>query len=786
MSHNPPEESPNIDLPLLETSSSHPELFLLFHRDFTPKEFELAFPEGIEFKHLPECDICSQRFSALQFEREKQIELFLRAHEEPQISLPKKLRKKMVKHLKRHLYEPIEIYFAAQIDLVKRYHENATDKSWPLLPQNCACARCNLIVENWRQSRSREVRLVLKKFNLRLKEVDAFLSFCLSHSQEDVASLLLRYIDENKKAHKLFFEAIFKILKRNLFSTLLKKYQLPSTSINALLNQIEPALQKKMLLSFLATEQVTLWQNQIAEELELFVARFAEANPDLIELEKERQELEVRLISATNMKSPHLYYKKARTFYRDIIFHIGPTNAGKTHHAFEALRTAKNGQYLAPLRLLAQEGQDKLAQFAVPTNLITGEERDLVPEATHISSTIEMADLNHTKDVAVIDEIQMINDPDRGWAWTRALLGFPAKEIHLCGTEEVAPLVESLVQQCGDFLTKKYYHRLTPLHVTPEPVPLTKLQPGDAVIAFSRKKLHELKFLLKQQGLTTSMVYGALPPEVRRSQAALFNARKNEILLATDAIGMGLNLNINRVIFWEINKHYNQQVYELSPSEILQIGGRAGRFGFHDVGYVSGINRYIHRKVKDAFGEKLKPNTTMRAGLKPEFSHIQALQEAAGFGDLPSLLLEFSRRASTDASLYQMCRLDDMIELARMTRPETPLEERFIFCCAPVDLRCTLPGQLFRQMIQGRIKGEPVFLNIKLPQLRSSHENMMMLQSLEEKVKTIDVYLWLAYRYPESFPSLEEAIRLRSLASSLINEILSHRPKPQQKKKKKK
>ena len=138
--------------------------------------------------------------------------------------------------------------------------------------------------------------------------------------------------------------------------------------------------------------------------------------------------------------SPNDYtsnFAKARSLIRHHHFYVGPTNSGKTYHALNALMTAKSGVYLAPLRLLAMEVRDKLMAAGILCNLITGEERELVEGAMHTASTIEMMNANHAVDVAIIDEIQMLQDPDRGSAWTAALVGVPARFVFVCGSNAV-------------------------------------------------------------------------------------------------------------------------------------------------------------------------------------------------------------------------------------------------------------------------------------------------------------------------------------------------------------
>lgn len=772
----------NLDSPSLSLEENPHPAFQFLHTRHLEKTFAQEFPQGLDLQDLPSCKICQEGLMALQEQREQEITAFLEDQKLQDI-LPKKVQKQALKHLKKFLADPLPLYFQARREEAQRYHESVQNPRWIPYPKFCSCETCNQALEAWKNRRLAQIHSFYNLLEIKAVLLERFTQYCLYKPLLSPSQAFKLFMKESPKNQQLLFPHFLKLFKKQIFPALFEQYSLPHTSFTPVFEEIPEDLQTQLVDIFLKKPPFRACIPELTEALKSFVSRYAAEHPELIALEKERKEVERRLELAVDMKSPHLYYQSARKMYRDIIFHIGPTNAGKTHHAFEALRLAKNGQYLAPLRLLAQEGQDKLLHYGVRTSLLTGEERDILPEATHLSSTIEMADLHHPKEVAVIDEIQMINDEDRGWAWTRALLGFPAKEIHLCGTAAALPLVQRLVELCGDFLRVQYYERLTPLHVTPEPVSLDLLETGDALIAFSRKKLHDLKYLLKEKGFSCSMVYGALPPEVRRRQAELFNKRKNQILLATDAIGMGLNLNINRIIFWELEKYYNLQTYQISPEEILQIGGRAGRYGFHEVGYVAGAHRSIHRSIEQAFHSKKPKTPQLKAGLKPELSHILALKEAAGYGDLPSLLLEFSHRASTDDSLYKLCRLDDMIQLAHKTHANQSLEERFIFCCAPVDLRKTLPLQMFQRMVQTRVSQGQIGLHLTVPTFSSSEDGSYLLESLEEKVKTIDVYLWLAYRYPENFNEIEKAIELRKQCSERINDILSQKRLKHKKKK---
>lgn len=143
-------------------------------------------------------------------------------------------------------------------------------------------------------------------------------------------------------------------------------------------------------------------------------------------------------------------FPQARLLNRHFILHIGDTNTGKTHQAIQELKEAESGTYLAPLRLLALEIQERLNNEGVPCSMTTGEEEDIIPNAKHMSSTIEKLDMNKYYDVCVIDEAQMIEDNDRGWAWTNAILGVYSERIHICMSENARNIVIKLIELCND------------------------------------------------------------------------------------------------------------------------------------------------------------------------------------------------------------------------------------------------------------------------------------------------------------------------------------------------
>ena len=275
-----------------------------------------------------------------------------------------------------------------------------------------------------------------------------------------------------------------------------------------------------------------------------------------------------QLTSAMNREFPTDEYERARNMHRKIIMHVGPTNSGKTHHALRALAAAKSGVYAGPLRLLAHEIWERLntgqivplgveddfngpqAKYARLCNLCTGEEQKVIDHnAPLLSCTVEMLLYSRVYDVAVIDEIQMIGDLERGGAWFSAVAGLIAHEIHLCGEETAVPLVEKLLKDTGDELVVRRYERLTPLVIEDESLggDLTKVRKGDCIVTFSRSNIFGIKRLVEEKtGLRCAVVYGRLPPEVRSEQAALFNDPNSgyDVIIGSDAIGMGLNLYV--------------------------------------------------------------------------------------------------------------------------------------------------------------------------------------------------------------------------------------------------
>lgn len=392
--------------------------------------------------------------------------------------------------------------------------------------------------------------------------------------------------------------------------------------------------------------------------------------------------------------------------YKKIIFHAGATNSGKTYTALERLKTAERGLYLGPLRLLAAEIYETLTSQGVYTNLFTGQEKREIPFATHAAATVEMAPTVDEFDVVVIDEIQMISDPYRGHAWTKALLGIRCKEIHVCGGYEARHIVQKIADFCGDELETITYERFSPLHVEekslaehPKALGSYKtVQPGDCVVAFSRNDIFAIQREIEQStDMKCCVIYGSLPPETRTDQARRFNDPDSgyDILVASDAIGMGLNLNIRRIIFNSLFKFTGDSVVRLDHSSVKQISGRAGRRNsqFPD-GLVTCRNPDDMEYLRHCMSNDIA--LIDKAGLLPTAEHIDLFNEALktyelgnNHDNLYSILVQFQELATIKGDFF-LCRQTPMQIVAKLLNDvDLPLSDKYMLCMAPVNTSCS-------------------------------------------------------------------------------------------------
>lgn len=552
------------------------------------------------------------------------------------------------------------------------------------------------------------------------------------------------------------------------------------------------------------------------------------------------------LLQVTDISNIAQSHVLARSMNRNFHLHMGPTNSGKTYSALKALSKAKTGVYAGPLRLLAHEVWERINLGTVggmdgkgrPCNLLTGEERRLVAQdAGLMSCTVEMVPLQgymggEPWDVVVIDEIQMLGDPDRGAAWANAVMGVAAKEIHLCGDETTEKLLEEMIAGFkGDTLTVHKYERLTPLRVADEGLhsDMKKVQAGDCVVTFSRSNVFALKNQIERQlGTKAAVVYGALPPETRAEQARDFNEGRAQVLVASDAVGMGLNLKINRIIFETLWKWNGKQEVPLSISSAKQIAGRAGRFGQQRTssaldatttadapGDTGGTVTTLHDDdfplLKNLLSRTLPP--VKRAVIDPPPEALTALQPLLpAKTSYESLIEHFWALAKLPprTTLSAVSNKTTVAPILEPFRNVLTLSELQLLTHAPLPARDEKVIKFFSTMVWQYAKEYHVDLmksvnKTGLMQALESVEKLMKkldgppkvapqahdrrilvqrVPELEALHKCLTNYLWLSFRFELAFPDREIAAEMKSRTEKMLEACLEHMPVLHKKKRK--
>jgi ATP-dependent RNA helicase SUPV3L1/SUV3 len=479
---------------------------------------------------------------------------------------------------------------------------------------------------------------------------------------------------------------------------------------------------------------------------------------------------EAQIREASGYETYAAIFPVARSLERQILFLAGPTNSGKTHEALRLAGDAETAEILSPLRLLALEHYERLAENGLAAGMVTGEERILPDGATHIARTIETLDLGRIVDVCVIDEVQMLGDGSRGWAWTQAIVGAPARLVVLTGASEAIPLVENLLAMTGEPLQVRILKRKGELRVETEPAEIRDIGPGDAVIAFSRTDIHDLRTRLVKAGRSVATIYGALGPEVRRAEAARFRDREAEILVATDAIGMGLNIGpLRRVIFSSLDKFDGTRRRRLSAMEIKQIAGRAGRFGHHNVGLVTALSEAGSFRILRPLIETALTQEAVRlrgkAYVRPNRETVLSAGEVLGTERLGQILQYLGDTLVAGHPDLRMADLQEVIGLAQLLDGVAlPLPDRLSYAIAPVDARDPVAvDMLVTWAHQHATRGwvDPPAFGVNAD-----------LVKLEARVKIVTAWLWLAQRYPDAFEGVEIALEIRADLNAKIEEKL--------------
>lgn len=428
--------------------------------------------------------------------------------------------------------------------------------------------------------------------------------------------------------------------------------------------------------------------------------------------------------------TPFDKFHYAEKLDRKFILHIGPTNSGKTYTALEALKNAGSGVYLGPLRLMALEVFDKLNCSGKPCSLLTGEESIPVPCSDFMASTVEMADFQKQYDIAVIDEAQMISDPHRGARWFDAICQINAKTVHICLAPEGEQIITDILRYINAPYEISYHKRLAPLEVRKQLSGLKDILPGDAIIAFSREKVLGIAAAIKYMGYEPAIIYGGLPPKSRRLEVADYISGKKNIIVATDAIGMGLSLPIRRIVFADIKKFDGQRRRTLTNSEVKQIAGRAGRFGIFDKGEVTSFKniRYISEALQNGY-------------IPPKKIRISFPGEEAVASDYPlkELLLEWQRLPREN--WFERENMENAMKLLSIFPGKirkTDKETLYKLITVPVDPDKTYIAGYWKQCAEAVLADR----DIPVPNF-----GMNSLQRCEMQYKALDLYKIMCSRF---------------------------------------
>lgn len=509
---------------------------------------------------------------------------------------------------------------------------------------------------------------------------------------------------------------------------------------------------------------------ETSEPAEYVFERIRQRLTHAIEREQEERHA-ARTRQSINLSEYPQSFELAQRLPRRFIALLGVTNSGKTHRAMEALANARSGVYLAPLRLLALENYERLLDARphgkeLKVSLVTGEERRIVEDATHVASTVEMLDTRTMVEVAVIDEIQMLADRDRGAAWTAAVCGAPAPVVYLVGAPEARAAVEALAERLECPLEVHVLKRKAPLSL--EPGPVRNLRRGDAVIAFSRRDVLMWRDLITELGMSVATVYGNLSPEVRRAQAERFRDGSADIVVGTDALAMGLNMPIERIVMTTAVKYNGIEEEEIPAALAKQIAGRAGRYGVHEEGFVAGYDDDTHEVMRSLLKEKVPPVPATGFSVAPTLEHLHRIAAVTGEDSLVKLFKRFMHNIDVpDGFFYPRITEEQTDRALWLDTLPLSIAEKFSLSLVPISTRVPSLQAAWENWARALARRKVCALHHSPDELGRQN-----LQEVEDACRLYSAYAWLSYRIPEFFPDIALAQELSRAASERVDAIL--------------
>ncbi|ORM39492.1 putative DExH-box ATP-dependent RNA helicase [Babesia sp. Xinjiang] len=484
----------------------------------------------------------------------------------------------------------------------------------------------------------------------------------------------------------------------------------------------------------------------------------------------------------------------SRPFRRRVVAHLGPPNSGKTYEAHQRLSSSPSGAYCAPLRLLAWEMHQRLNEQGISCSLLTGQDVRVSDSDTHLSSTVEMTPLHRDYACAVIDEMQMVGDSNRGYAWTRAFLGIRAPEVHICGSTSCYTMAKALADMAGDMLEVKEHARLGTVTIIEEPIQIADLQPGDCVVCFSRNTALRLVEAIERSCFnnngelqqSTAVVYGSLPPETRTQQIADFNSRRKQVLVASDVIGMGVNVRIKRIIFHTLSKFDGRSHRMLTAAEVQQIAGRAGRYSLDcGSGFVGCIREDDLRHLKRLMRQH--QDQLERAVVAPTPETLAAFVDTVRSATEPQATLAESikiyRYMAQYGGLFEVFDVQALVNVARaLAHVELPTRDLVEYLFVPLGsqpaLKLVLRTFAVSHAVLNNVKLRNVLHNDALDLMENiatqpNGKNIQdYLRRMEMIYQILDAYVWLGNKFLNVYVDLHAAATVKTNLAKVLHEQL--------------
>lgn len=451
---------------------------------------------------------------------------------------------------------------------------------------------------------------------------------------------------------------------------------------------------------------------------------------------------------------------------RGITAILGPTNTGKTHQALARMLEHRTGMIGLPLRLLAREVYDRLTTQVGEADvaLITGEEKRIPKRPRYLVCTVEAMPVSHSVDFLAVDEIQLCSHNQRGHVFTDRLLNARGTlETWFLGSETI----RDLIQRFAPTARIVSRPRLSTLRAAPTKT-LSHLPPRTAVVAFSVERVYELATQLKNKRGGTAIVLGALSPRTRNAQVALYQSGEVDYMVATDAIGMGLNLDIDHVAFADYRKFDGQLERPLSTAELAQIAGRAGRYlNSGTFGTLSPLREFSPQIIRAIESHSFPPESQLFwRSTELNFNSVtQLLQSLRALPQSRGLrLMEAADDLKALAALAQIPAVQE-----RLTSPER-LQLLWVICQIPdfrqlwFELHLKLLEELFLQLSGDHERIQSAFIDERLKAIDDTRGDIDTLMG-----RISDIRTWTYVATHRSW--VTEADSLRERASAIEDRL---------------